>query len=88
MATEVRHVRAENRYELLVDSEVVSVLGYERRDDTVVLAHTATEPEHRHRGHASALVAAVVDELDREGLRQVVRCPFIRWYLAREAPAG
>ncbi len=82
MDATVRHLEQEQRYELLVSGEPVSVVGYERSGDTVVLLHTATEPAARDRGHATALVAAVLAELDSQGLRVIARCPFVRWYLA------
>ncbi len=84
MDATVRHLEQEQRYELVLDGAAVSVLGYDRSRDTVVLLHTATEPEARHRGHASALVAAVVADLEERGLRVVVRCPFVKWYLAEQ----
>ncbi len=60
MVTEVRHEPSLGQYELVVGGETVSVLAYERRDDTVVLSHTATEPQHRSRGHGRALAVAVL----------------------------
>jgi predicted GNAT family acetyltransferase len=83
MATAVEHDREQSRYVLLVDGAAVSVVGYERRGEVVVLQHTGTEIEHRRRGHATELVAEVLADLDREGLRPIARCPFVRSYLSR-----
>ena len=78
--TDVRHVEQESRYELYVDDVLTSIVGYQRRGDDVVLVHTATEPEFRNRGHATELVAAVLQDLHAQGLHTVARCPFVRWY--------
>jgi len=84
----IRHVEDESRYELLVDGVLVSVVGYSRRGDVVVLANTATEPEFRHRGHATELVGAVLHDLESQGVRTLVHCPFIRWYQEQHPPTA
>ena len=77
-----------SQYEWVVEEEVVSVLGYELRDSTIVLLHTATDPGSRGQGHATALVAAVLEDVAARGLTTSVRCPFIRAYLqSHPAPA-
>jgi len=58
---------------------------YELLVDVVVLLHTATEPQQRNHGYASALVEQVLTDLDADGRRTVVRCPFVRWYLDTSA---
>jgi predicted GNAT family acetyltransferase len=76
------------QYEWVVDGRVVSVLGYELRGDAVLLLHTATEPGERGRGHATALVGAVLQDVADRGLTTSVRCPFIRGYLQRQPSPG
>ncbi len=81
----VRRVEHEQTYELVVDGQTVSVVGYEQRGTTVVLLHTATVPEFRNRGLATQLVGEVLEDLRARQLTPSVVCPFIRAYL-REQP--
>ena len=74
-------------FHLLVGDEVVSVLGFEQRGSTVVLSHTATPEPLRHRGYASALAERVLAQLDLDGSRVLVRCPFVRWWQGAAAAA-
>lgn len=77
----VRRVEEEQRYELVVDGEVVSVLGFDLRGTDIVLLHTATQPGRRGQGHATRLVDAVLDDIAGRGLVPAVRCPFVRQHL-------
>ena len=72
-------------FHLLAGDEVVSVLGFEQRGTTVVLSHTATPEPLRHRGYAGALVGRALAQLDQDGSRVVVRCPFVRWWQSAAA---
>ncbi len=75
------HHRSElQEYHLLDGGEVVSVLGYDQRGDTVVLLHTATKEHVRGRGYAGALVQEVLADLSARKVHVVVVCPFVRWW--------
>jgi predicted GNAT family acetyltransferase len=82
VAEELLVVRRDDlqEFHLLAGDEVVSVLGFGQRGTTVVLSHTATPEPLRHRGYASALVERALAQLDADGSRVVVRCPFVRWW--------
>ncbi len=88
MSVEIEHDEEQGQYALHVDGDQVSVLGYERRGDTVVVLHTATEVEQRGRGYASRLVDEVLARLEDEGASVVLRCPFARARVAGRAGAG
>ena len=88
LAPTVRRDEKDQQYELVVDGDVASVLGYETRGQTVVLLHTATAPGLRGRGHATALVQAVMADIAVRGLSPTVRCPFIRSYLRRTSASN
>jgi predicted GNAT family acetyltransferase len=79
----LRRSAESEQYEWVVDDRVVSVLGFEERGSTIVLLHTATDPAARGQGHATALVAAVLQDVADRGLVPSVRCPFIRAYLKK-----
>ncbi len=88
MTVEIQHDEPAAQYALLVDGAAVSVLGYQRHGDTVVVLHTATEVEQRGRGYASRLVDEVLARLEDEGASVVLRCPFARARVAGRAGAG
>ena len=69
------------QYEWVVDGQVAAVLGFEERGPSILLLHTATDPALRGQGHATRLVAAVLEDVARRGLTPSVRCPFVRAYL-------
>ena len=69
------------QYEWVVDGQVAAVLGFEERGRSIVLLHTATDPALRGRGHATRLVAAVLEDVAARQLVPSVRCPFVRAYL-------
>jgi predicted GNAT family acetyltransferase len=87
-ATALRRSDELSQYEWVLDGQVVSVLGYELRGQEILLLHTATEPGQRERGHATALVGAVLQDVADRGLTTSVRCPFIRGYLQRQPSPG
>ena len=70
-------------YQLLDGDDVVSEVGYDRHGSTLVLLHTATREDVRHRGYASALVEKVLAEVAAQQ-HVVVRCPFVRWWQAAD----
>ena len=74
-----------DQYEWVVDDRVVAVMGFEDRGDTIVLLHTATDPDARGQGYATRLVAAVLQDVAGRGLSPSVRCPFVRAYLKQHA---
>ncbi|HEX4346397.1 MAG TPA: GNAT family N-acetyltransferase [Vicinamibacterales bacterium] len=74
--------RAEHQFEIALDGEK-AVLVYQRRPDSIVLAHTEVPPAFRGRHYADALAKAALDSARAEGLHAIVRCPFVEAYLKR-----
>jgi uncharacterized protein len=82
MPSPLRDNAALSRFELEADG-VTAFLNYHRAGPVMTLAHTETPVEARGRGMASQLVAGVLDEMRRRGLKIVPRCPFVSAYLAK-----
>jgi predicted GNAT family acetyltransferase len=78
--------QTETRYEWLVDGQVAAVADFTDDGTTVVLPRVETAPALRGRGHASDLVAAVLDDLRSQGRRVVPACPFAAAFV-RDHPA-
>lgn len=83
MSADVQTVRDDvrSRYEGRLDDEVVTVLAFVRRGDVLDLTHTATEPEFRGRGLASAVTRAALDDVRRRGEKVRPTCPFAVTFL-------
>ena len=78
MSDEVRTSRDDgrSRYEGRIDGQVVTVLGFVRQGDVLLLTHTGTEPEFRGRGLASVVTAAALDDVRSRGEKVRPSCSF------------
>jgi predicted GNAT family acetyltransferase len=70
-----------NRYELIVDDDVIGVAEYRRSDDVVVLPQTVIEASKRGRGWGELLVKEALDDLRRQGVRVQPRCWFVAEFI-------
>jgi predicted GNAT family acetyltransferase len=73
------------RYELVVDGDIVSIADYHKRDGAIVVPHVETDPAHRGHGMADRLMAGVLADLRASNLKIVPLCPFADTYI-RERP--
>lgn len=58
-------------------------IDYELDGDTIVLTHTFVPPAFEGQGIGAQLVAAVLAEIRRKGLRVVPQCSFVALYIER-----
>ena len=74
---------ARSRYEGRRDSELVSLVDYVLRGDTMIIIHTGTE--HRWRGHgfAGQVTRAALDDARARGLHVVARCSFTTNFISQ-----
>ncbi len=87
MPAPIRDNTALSRFELDAGG-VTAFLNYRLAGNVMTLAHTETPLAARGRGLASQLVAGVLDEMRRRGLKIVPRCPFVSAYLAKHPQFG
>ena len=73
----------ENRYEALLDGEVVGISQYELTADAIVFLHTVVAEEHEGQGVGSAIARYALDDARARGLRVRPLCPYIRGWLER-----
>ena len=78
----IRDNAALSRFELEAGG-VTAFLNYRLAGNVITLMHTETPVQARGRGIASQLVAGVLDEVRRRGLKIVPRCRFVAAYLAK-----
>jgi uncharacterized protein len=74
---------AKHRYEARAGERLLGFVLYRAQPGRITLIHTEVEPELEHRGVASQLVAATLDDIRARGLSVVPICPFVRVYIRR-----
>jgi predicted GNAT family acetyltransferase len=72
-----------NRYELVLDGDVVGELVYRQRPEALVLLHTEVSDELEGRGLGARLVEGALEDIRARNLKLVPLCPFVSKYLRR-----
>ncbi|MGB5404497.1 GNAT family N-acetyltransferase [Robiginitalea sp.] len=70
------------QYEFHLEGETPR-LEYIKAKDKIYLTHTEVPPALSGRGIGSALIGAVLEDIDRQELTLVPLCPFVALYLQR-----
>ena len=73
---------AARRYEFHLGSDIPR-LEYIKAQDKIYLTHTEVPPSLAGQGIGSALIGAVLKDIDDKGLTLVPLCPFVALYLQR-----
>jgi predicted GNAT family acetyltransferase len=81
MAHEVRRNDAQNRYELLVDGDVVGIADFHLDGERVVLPHTEIDPRRRGQGMGALLVQGALEDIRHAGRTVVPSCWYVRQYI-------
>lgn len=76
------------RYVLDLEDGSEAELTWVARDDTRVATHTGVPRKHEGRGHASTLVAAMVEDARAEGFRIVPACSYVAVWARRHPEAA
>lgn len=79
----LRDNAAQQRYELVLDDEVVGEIVYRLRPGAVALLHTEVSADLEGKGLGARLVAGALEDIRARGLRLVPLCPFVGAYLRR-----
>lgn len=82
MPSTVRDNTALSRYELDADG-ATAVLNYKRAGGVITFIHSETPPQARGRGIASQLARYALEAARAQGLKVVLRCAFVRAYVAK-----
>ncbi len=72
-----------SRYEGRRDGELVSLVDYVLRGDTMIVIHTGTEHRWRGNGFAGQVTKAALDDARSRGLHVVARCPFTADFISQ-----
>jgi predicted GNAT family acetyltransferase len=70
-----------DRFELVIDGELVGYSAYELTDDEIIFTHTEILTQEREHGLGGRLVREALDHVrDHTDYRVVAQCPFVnRW---------
>jgi hypothetical protein len=70
------------RYELAVDGHAAAAY-YEKSDGVITFVHTEVPPELGGKGIGSRLVKGALDQVRAEGLKVIVKCPFVKGWIEK-----
>jgi predicted GNAT family acetyltransferase len=79
---EVQNNEAARRFEVVLDAGVAQ-LRYDRDGSDIFLIHTEVPKELEGRGIAGRLASTALTFARENGLRAVVRCPYVKTYVQR-----
>jgi hypothetical protein len=71
------------RYEARVDGELAGFAQYRVEGRRITIFHAEVDPAFEGRGVGSQLAKEALDDVGRQGLELVPRCPFIAAYVRR-----
>lgn len=81
----VVNAESRNRYELVVDGQIVAIADYRVDGNRVVLPHTEVVAHLRGRGLGEQLVQGVLEDVRQRGRTVVPRCWFVAEYIEANA---
>ena len=81
MGIEVRNNEDRNRYELVLDEQLVGIADYRVDGDTVVFPHTEITPSLRGQGLGEQLVRGALDDVRSRGAKVQPLCWFVREFI-------
>lgn len=76
------------RYELWVGDTLAGKIVYRSRPGALALVHTEVDHAFEGQGLGAKLVAGVLEDVRRRGLKIVPLCRFVRSYLERHPDAA
>jgi predicted GNAT family acetyltransferase len=79
-AYELKNNRLSKQYEFHIDG-LIPRIEYIRAKEKIFLTHTEVPTELEGKGIGSALIKAVLEEIERQDLTLVPLCPFVAGYI-------
>jgi uncharacterized protein len=68
-------------YDAMLGDEIAGTIVYELEGPRIVLTHTAVQTRLQHRGIASKLIAAALDDIRSKGLKVTILCPTVNEFI-------
>jgi predicted GNAT family acetyltransferase len=82
-ALELRNAPDAQRYEAVLDGEVVGLAEYRASHDVLLFTHTEVDPALEGRGVGQRLVRFALDDTRARGLKAAPLCPFVSAFIRR-----
>jgi predicted GNAT family acetyltransferase len=70
-------------YDAMLGGEIAGTIVYELEGPRIVLTHTAVQTRLQHRGIASKLIAAALDDIRSKGLKVTILCPTVSEFIEK-----
>lgn len=83
MTFDISNNKAENRYEIRRDGELLGIAEYRMRHHVIGFIHTETDPQHGGEGIGTALVSYALDDAAAQHLAVLPLCPFVQETIAK-----
>lgn len=80
---EFRHDPDRNRFEIVLDGEVIGASYYRSEPGRRVFTHTEVDPEYQGQGLAGQLIKVALDATKADDLRVVPQCPAVAKYASK-----
>lgn len=74
--------KAHHRFEMHI-GEAFAFLIYRLNEPVITLVHTEVPESLEGKGVASALIEKALELIEKQGLKLIPECPFVRTYLKR-----
>jgi predicted GNAT family acetyltransferase len=68
-------------YDAMVGDEIAGTMLYEHEGPRLVLTHTAVQTKYQHRGIATALIAAALNDIRAKGKKVTILCPIVSTFI-------
>jgi quinol monooxygenase YgiN/predicted GNAT family acetyltransferase len=81
LPVQVRENTESQTYDALIGDDIAGTLLYEHEGPRLVLTHTAVQPRYQHKGVATALVAAALDDIRSKGIKITILCPQVKSFI-------
>ena len=83
MALTVVDAAERQRFEAVLDGEVVGFAAYQKTGELIVFTHTEVDGAVEGQGIGGALVRGMLDQVRGTGLRVLPICPFVQAVMQR-----
>jgi predicted GNAT family acetyltransferase len=83
MSVQVTDVPGRQRFQAVLDGQVVGFAAYQKTDELIVFTHTEVDSSLEGQGVGGALVRDALDQVRGLGLRVLPICPFVQAWMVR-----
>lgn len=83
MEYEIKHNLDEDRFEALINHEIIGVVNYYKEDNVIIVTHTGVKPKYEGQGIAGALTKNVLNYVIKNNFKITPLCSYTKSYIDR-----